>query len=53
MTGIKNQKREEVMRELIKDLEDKRDKGWYGEVIISFKGGAVEKAGFTENKKYL
>lgn len=53
MSTIKEEKKLSSLNKLVKDLEGKKEKGWYGEVIVSFKGGAVEKAGFTENKKYL
>ncbi len=42
------EKRRVALSKLIKDLEEKRDCGWYGEVNISFKEGKVERAGFTE-----
>lgn len=53
MTAIKENKKSNSLNKLIKDLEGKKENGWYGEVVVSFKNGAVEKAGFTENKKYL
>lgn len=53
MSTIKEEKKLNSLSKLIKDLEKKKENDWYGEVVISFKNGAVEKAGFTENKKYL
>ena len=50
---MNKEKRRDILFKLVKDLEEKMDCGWYGEVNISFKEGKVEKAGFTENKKYI
>ncbi len=53
LISASKEKRRAALSKLIKDLEEKRDCGWYGEVNISFKEGKVMRAGFTENKKYI
>ena len=53
MEGIKDQKREEALKRLVKDLVEKSNSDWYGEIILTVRKGIVETASFRDSKKYI